>query len=81
MRRCLKNIEQDEGIKYEPVVVENEELPHVEGIKTADEQIREEQAKSPSKPKMEFNKPSIPTPVAPKAAEPVKVEEPVKDDK
>lgn len=77
MRRCLKNIETDEGIKYQPpaVVDENESLPHVDGIKTADEQIKEEQAKSPSKPKMEFSTPEVEKPKVQASAAAAKVEE------
>ena len=38
----MKYIEQDEGIKYQPPTEDNEVLPAMEGIKTADEQIKEE---------------------------------------
>jgi len=40
LSRCLKYIEKDEGIKYEPQTDESA-LPILEGIKTADEQIKE----------------------------------------
>jgi hypothetical protein len=44
IQRCLKYIEQDEGIKYEPTE-EDAQLPHMEGIKTAEAQL--ENAKIP----------------------------------
>lgn len=38
LQRCLKYIEQDEGIKYEPTADETT-LPHMEGITTAEAQL------------------------------------------
>lgn len=63
MARCLKFIKQDEGIDYTPKL-DDMDLPQMEGIKTAEEQIREEnQSKS--------------SPITtPKAPEPPKVETP-----
>ena len=46
LQRCLKYIEQDEGIQYVPVI-DDFVLPVLEGVKTADEQIIEEKAKIP----------------------------------
>lgn len=45
INRCLKYIEQDEGIKYQPNIIDMEKLPVFEGIKTADEMLQEELAK------------------------------------
>lgn len=35
MNRCLKFIKQDEGIDYKPDRADDDELPNMEGIKTA----------------------------------------------
>jgi hypothetical protein len=45
INRCLKYIEQDEGIKYAPKTEDMDKLPVFEGIKTADELLSEELAK------------------------------------
>ena len=45
INRCLKYIEQDEGIKYKPKVEDMEKLPVFEGVKTSDELLQEEFAK------------------------------------
>ena len=60
MTRCLKFIKQDEGIDYIPSK-DDVELPKMEGIKYAEDQIREEQAKSNSPTKTPA-KPDTPKP-------------------
>jgi tetratricopeptide (TPR) repeat protein len=77
MTRCLKLIKQDEGINYQPTT-DDIELPKMEGIKTAEEQLRDEKVHMP-KP----SQPATPTPPAAARPEPekVKVEEPKKDPK
>ena len=75
MTRCLKFIKQDEGIDYIPKV-DDIELPKMDGIKTAEQQLADEKVKIPASPIKTEQKPVVaPTP---------KVEEPPKpkvDDK
>lgn len=83
MNRCLKYIKQDEGIEYKAPIADNDDdLPKMEGIITAETQINNESKmsgnSSPIKepPKPVETKVEPPKPAAQKPAEKPKVEEP-----
>lgn len=75
MNRCLKYIKQDEGIDYIPKT-DDIELPKMDGIKTAEEQLRAENVKIPE-PAKETQKPTVEA--KPTVVTPPKVETPKQD--